>query len=65
MKPIESFDAAVDARRGATHLRSLMNRDTKSLSPGQWRLAEELLDRVYKDHHGKHYAVADYLKEQA
>ena len=63
-KPIESFDAQHDAKRGVTHLRSLMNRDSKSLSPGQWVLAEELFDRVYKDKiTGKHYAVSDYIKE--
>ena len=65
-RPIESFDAEADARRGAAHLRSLMARDSNRLSPGQWVLAEELMDRVYKSQiNGKHYAVADYLKEQA
>jgi hypothetical protein len=65
-RPIESFYAKVDARRGAVSLHSLMSRDSDSISPGQWRLAEDLLDRVYLSLiDGKHYAVADYLKETA
>ena len=65
-RPIDSFDAAADARRGAAHLRSLMARESSRITPGQWGLAEDLFDRVYKCLvTGKHYAVADNLKEPA
>ena len=63
-KPIESINALYDAKQGAKLLHGLLSRESDRITPGQWVLAEELFVRVYKDHHGKHYAVADYLKEQ-
>lgn len=54
------------ARKTAAFVRDVLNRDSKSISPGQWMLVEQQMDRVYKDMvTGKEHAVADFLKEQS
>lgn len=49
------------ARHDAAAVRSVLNRHSARVSPGQWALVEDMMQRVYRDRNGEEAAVADYV----
>lgn len=49
----------------AKMIQSVLSRDNKHISPGQWTLTEELMDRIYQEagdpKYRTEYRVSDFL----
>ena len=62
MNKVTCYDAKVAAQNAARNVRCILERDSARVSPGQWDLANILIDRVYVDAFTqKCYRTSDYL----